>query len=85
MDTKLTLKLDQEVIKKAKAYALAHKRSLSGMIEAYLKTLVGSGEGSSSTEIEISPYVKSLCTGVKIPASLNDKEAYADYLAEKYK
>jgi hypothetical protein len=85
MDTKLTLKLNQEVIKKAKAYALAHKRSLSGMIEAYLKTLVGPSENSSSTEIEISPYVKSLRTGVKIPASLDDKEAYSDYLAEKYK
>jgi hypothetical protein len=40
MDTKLTLKLDKYVIDSAKEYASSHKRSLSGLIEAYLKTLI---------------------------------------------
>ncbi len=44
MDTKLTLKLDKQVIDKAKAYAAAQQRSLSRLIEAYLKTLVEKGE-----------------------------------------
>jgi hypothetical protein len=36
-------------------------------------------------DVEISPFVKSLQTGVKIPADFDYKEAYGDYLAEKYK
>jgi hypothetical protein len=40
MDTKLTLKLDKYVIDRAKEYAASQKRSLSGMIESYLKTLI---------------------------------------------
>jgi hypothetical protein len=40
MDVKLTLKLDKFVIDKAKEYASLHNRSLSRMIEAYLKSLV---------------------------------------------
>jgi predicted HicB family RNase H-like nuclease len=37
MDAKLTLKLDKAVIEKAKIYAASHKKSLSGLIENYLK------------------------------------------------
>lgn len=40
MDVKLTLKLDKQVIEKAKAYASSNKMSLSRMIESYLKSLV---------------------------------------------
>ncbi len=85
MDTKLTLKLDKQVIDKAKAYASSHKRSLSGIIEAYLKTLIERKKTQSEDDIEISPFVKSLRTGVKVPANIDYKEAYGNYLAEKYK
>ena len=83
MDTKLTLKLDKNVIDRAKEYASKQKRSLSGMIEAYLKTLITNDKTQS--DIEISPFVKSLKTGVKVPADYDYKTAYSDYLAEKYK
>ena len=36
MDTKLTLKLNQEIIEKAKNYAAEKKLSLSRLIENYL-------------------------------------------------
>lgn len=85
MDTKLTLKLDKYVIDRAKEYASSHRKSLSGMIESYLKTLITKDAAQSSDDIEISPFVKSLRTGVKIPADYDYKEAYGDYLAEKYK
>ncbi len=85
MDTKLTLKLDKYVIDKAKEYASSHKRSLSGMIESYLKTLIATDEIQSENDIEISPYVKSFRTGVKIPADFDDRKAYRDHLEEKYK
>ena len=39
MDTKLTLKLNQEIIEKAKIYASEKKLSLSRLIENYLNSL----------------------------------------------
>jgi len=85
MDAKLTLKLDKYVIDKAKEYATSHQRSLSRMIESYLKTLIEKEKPQSDSDIEISPFVKSLRTGVKVPADYDYKKAYVDYLAEKYK
>ena len=83
MDAKLTLKLDKLVIDRAKEYASSHKKSLSRMIESYLKSLID--KDLPKDDIEISPFVKSMQTGVKIPADFDYKKAYGDYLAEKYK
>lgn len=83
MDTKLTLKLDQEIIEKAKKYASEKKLSLSRIIENYLNSLTS--DKKIDNEIEISPFIKSLRTGVKIPADLDYKKEYGDFLAEKYK
>jgi hypothetical protein len=84
MDTKLTLKLNKEVIERAKAYASLHKGSLSRLIESYLRTLVITQEPRDS-EIEISPFVKSLSTGKNIPADLDYKKEFGEHLDEKYK
>ena len=40
MATKLTLSLDEQTIRKAKAWAKAHHASLSGLVEAYFESLV---------------------------------------------
>lgn len=85
MDAKLTLKLDKFVIEKAKEYASSKNKSLSRLIESYLKSLVSKEPDKSDEEIEISPFVKSLKTGVKIPDDLDPKKEYGKYLAEKYK
>lgn len=81
METKLTLKLDKEIIQQAKEYALSKKLSLSKIVEAYLQSLTK----ENKVDIEISPFVKSLSSGVKIPADLDYKKEYADHLIEKYK
>ncbi len=85
MDAKLTLKLDKYVIDKAKEYASSHKRSLSRIIESYLKSLIDKEDKRSDNDFEISPFVRSMQTGVKLPADLDYKKEYGDYLAEKYK
>ncbi len=85
MDTKLTLKFDKKVITKAKEYASSQKRSLSNLIESYLKTLVDTDNYQARDDIKISPFVKSIRTGVKIPSDLDQKKVYGEYLAEKYK
>ena len=53
MDAKLTLKLDKAVIDKAKDYAASRKRSLSRMIESYLKSIIEDKSSESDNEIEI--------------------------------
>lgn len=85
MDAKLTLKLDKFVIDKAKEYASSHQRSLSRLIESYLKSLIDEEYKRVDNDIEISPFVKSMQTGVKLPADFDYKQEYGDYLAEKYK
>jgi hypothetical protein len=83
MDTKLTLKLNQEIIEKAKIYASQKKVSLSRIIENYLNSLTNDFKNDSS--IEISPFVKSLSSGKKIPADLDYKKEYSERLMNKYK
>ena len=85
MDTKLTLKLDKFVIDKAKDYASSHKRSLSRIVESYLRSLIIKKDSNDSDDIEISPFVKSMATGVNIPADFDYKKEYGDYLTQKYK
>ncbi|WP_162339977.1 DUF6364 family protein [Cyclobacterium salsum] len=82
MDTKLNLKLNQKIIEKAKEYASNNNTSLSRIVEAYLQSLTTEND---SSEFEISPFVKSIATGTEIPADLDYKKEYSDYLLEKYK
>ncbi len=85
MDTKLTLKLDKFVIEQAKEYASSHKRSLSRIIESYLRSLTHIDNNDDETDIEISPFVKSMSTGVNIPAHLDYKSEILNNLIEKHK
>jgi len=85
MDTKLTLKLDKFVIDKAKDYATSHKRSLSRIIESYLRSLISQDDPKDSNDIQISSFVKSISTGVSIPVDLEYKKEYSDYLSDKHK
>ncbi|MFW0715827.1 DUF6364 family protein [Pedobacter sp. N23S346] len=82
MDSKLTLKLNQEIIERAKLYASEKKLSLSRLIENYLDSLTND---QKKNELQISPFVKSLTSGVKIPADYDYKKDRADHLAEKHK
>ena len=85
MDTKLTLKLDKFVIEQAKEYASNQKRSLSRIIESYLKSLINRDSKNDESDIEISPFVKSMSTGIKIPADLDYKKEILNHLEEKHK
>lgn len=85
MDTELTLRLDKEVIESAKKYADRQKRSLSEIVESYLQSLVNQEIQKVDDEISISPFVKSMSSGVHIPADLDYKTEYSKHLEEKYK
>ncbi|MDR0865614.1 MAG: DUF6364 family protein [Candidatus Symbiothrix sp.] len=86
MDTKLTLKLNKGIVEKAKEYASENNRSLSRIIESYLSLLViNATESEYENDVQISPFVKSMSSGINIPADLDYKTEYSDYLLEKYK
>jgi hypothetical protein len=80
MDTKLTIKLDDDVITRAKRYAKNRKTSLSKMIESYLDTVTK----PDSKKIKITPLVKSLSGVIKLPVDYDYKKDYVDYLTKKY-
>lgn len=82
MSTKLTLSIDSDVIEKAKQYAKKHRRSLSNIVEDYLKAISGSKEKEEIDELD--PDVKALWNSVKIPDDKDYKELLQDSLIEKY-
>lgn len=81
MDKKLTLSLNKSIIESAKDYAKSNDISLSKLIESYLSTLVKRNKSST----EITPLVESLSGVISLDKDYNVKDAYADYLLEKYK
>ncbi|MBA7521417.1 hypothetical protein ES705_13524 [subsurface metagenome] len=80
MNTKLTLTIEQSIIKKAKRYAKGKGRSLSDIIENYLKAITNESE----SEIELTPIVKSLKGYFKAPEDFNYKKELTKGLTEKY-
>jgi hypothetical protein len=81
METKLTLRLNDAVIERAKDYARNHKISLSKMVEAYLDSVTK----PLNDNPEITPLVESLIGVIDLPADFDYKKEYRDYLEEKYK
>jgi len=80
MNTKLTLTIEQSIIEKAKLYAKKKERSLSDIIENYLKAI------TSEQKIvdEGSPLVNSLRGSFKSPESFDYKKELSEGLSEKY-
>jgi hypothetical protein len=81
MNTKLTLTIESSVIKKAKKYAAEQERSLSDIIENYLKAITSQ---ESKEESEYPPIVKSLKGSFKAPENLDYKKELTRILSEKY-
>lgn len=80
MTTKLTLTIEQEVIKVAKTYAHSKGRSLSELVENYLKTLTS----KTSDDSDLSPRVKKLIGKIKLPKDYDYKKSLAEELTKKY-
>lgn len=82
MDTKLTLKLDKEVIAKAKQYAKDHGVSLSNVVEDYLEGLTQYKKEKEENAEEVSPLVQKLSGVIKEEEEW--KNAYRERLNKKY-
>ena len=87
MKNKLTLRLDEEVIKKAKRYAKENNTSISKLLENYLKLLISRDKKHMAEEP--APNYSSIeefrgMLKVKNPKSFDYKKEKAKYLSEKY-
>jgi NRPS condensation-like uncharacterized protein len=81
MNTKLTLTLEQDIIKKAKEYAKSKGYSLSDIVENYLKVVVSQ---QVNLEPKISPITESMRGSFKNDSDLDYKEQLAELLSKKY-
>lgn len=80
MSTKLTLKIDEGVIERAKNYAKMHNTSVSSLVEVYLQKVT-----NPSRKSRITPLVKSLSGLMDLPNDYDHKKDYSEYLKNKYK
>lgn len=76
MATRLNITVDKTVVDEAKEYARENGRSLSGLIEEYLKSLIS----NRKKEIEPGPLVKSLWGSVK---PMHEGKDYNDLIEEE--
>ena len=80
MTTKLTLTIDDTVIESAKKYAKTKGRSLSAVVEAYLKNL----SSENVIENEIPLQVSKLMGVIKLPDNYDYKADLGNVISKKY-
>jgi len=81
MNAKLTLTIEQSVIDTAKRYAELKGRSLSGLIENYLKLLT---KEAASDDIPLTSTVKMLKGSFNASPNFDYKKELIDELTDKY-
>lgn len=79
MPTKLTLSIDEEVIKKAKQLSRRKGKSISKIVEDYLKNISGKEADETISVKSLSGILKD-----KIPADVDLKKEKGEYLKNKY-
>ena len=81
MNTKLTLTIEQKIIERAKEYAKDKNRSLSDIIENYLKILT---DKKPDEKNRLSPTIESLKGSFKPPKNFDYKKQLQNRLEKKY-
>jgi hypothetical protein len=81
MTTKLTLTMEGEVIDSAKKYARKKGRSLSDIVENYLKSI----SAHEVTNEDMSPKVARLKGVIKLPEDFDYKKEIGNALIKKYR
>ena len=80
MTTKLTLSIDKDIIEQSKRYAASQNRSLSDLIESYLRTIVI----IPGNKVEITSKIKSLKGSFKAPADLDYKKVLQEEIIHNH-
>ncbi len=79
MRAKLTLTIEESVIKRAKHYAKNTGKSLSELIENYLNNLT-----SLKGEENLSPGLRKIVGSVKLPEDFDEDKELRNYLENKH-
>ncbi len=82
MNTKLTLTIEKDIIERAKNYAKSKNRSLSDIIENYLKVLTEKEPNNKNQKLN--PVVESLKGSFKMPKDMDYKKELRDRVEKKY-
>lgn len=82
MNTKLTLTIEEDVIKIAKEYAREKGQSLSELVENYFKLITI--DRRTIVPEELSPRVRRLRGILKVDEDFDYKEILTEELAKKY-
>ena len=83
MDTKLTLKLNQDSILLAKNYVAEKGISLSKLVENFFDS-ISLESAEMSTTPQYSPLVQELSGIISLPTDFDEKLEYENYLRKKY-
>ncbi|HBK71963.1 MAG TPA: hypothetical protein DDZ39_09965 [Flavobacteriaceae bacterium] len=81
MQTKLTLTIEESIIKQSKKYAKEKGRSLSELIENYLKVILD----KDMKGVRISQSIQKLQGSVKLPDDFNYKKELVKAISKKHK
>lgn len=83
MKKKLTLRMEQDVIERAKAYAEQRGTSVSKLVENYFAALTASESGNGEEDGRLPPITRRLAS--RPPAPEIDEDDYYRYLEEKHR
>ena len=83
MQGTITLKMDREVLKRARARARERRISVSALVEASVRAALDNEAAAAFRLEDLPPITRSLCRALK--GARFDKREYADYLEEKYR
>jgi hypothetical protein len=82
MATKLTLSIDENIVAEAKEYAKESGKSLSKIIEGYLKGL--KSKKKTGRQDELPPILKRLHGCIKTDDTRDYKDIYREAMMDKY-
>lgn len=85
MANKLTLSINEEVIKNAKYYSKKNGISISNMVENFLKQSIKSNpENEFVKKEDLPPLLKKMYGAVKTKDKREYRDIYREYIIEKY-
>jgi len=82
MNSKLTLSIEKDIIDAAKAYAKSQGRSLSNVIEEYLKSVTK--KETRKKDFEFNSLIEELSGCVELPPNKTYEDIKTEALIEKY-
>lgn len=84
MNTKLTLTIDKDVVADAKAYAKSKNRSLSNLIESFLRQVSSEDVKTQAKDSDLHPTIAALKGSIKLPKDFDYKTELQNALEERY-